>query len=241
MNEAAYLRAAFPDAVRVLGQDLEDYSLCHEMLLRQQRNVFVLPREELDQADPDGERILTHLFLATYVCCHSYPEVRKALRRPDLKAIGQKWRARAKDEGVNEAAEVRRFKCYVLKGQYCPPFDPIPQRGRKRFSPGAPWLLLLLKTLVGPLNFSRIDALNLPYPEAQFLYLSYWESQGTVRLLTNEDERKVHKAAAAEGMQVLRFKPGELEKIKEANNNQKPVISTEAKPTPKPEEMEECM
>lgn len=208
MNEAAYLRAAHPDAVRILGQDLEDYSLSHEMLLRQQRNSFVLPREELDQVDPSGEKILRHLFLGTFVCCHTYPEVRKALRRPDLKKVGTEWRARAKDEGVNEVKEVQRFKRYVVAGQYCPPFEPGPQKGRRRFSPGAPWLLLLFKTLVGPLHFSRIDALNLSYAEAQFLYLSYWEGQGTVRLLTDEDEKKVHRAAKAEGLVVMKWKTG---------------------------------
>lgn len=218
MNEAAYLGAAHPEPVRCLGQQLEPYSLVHDMLLRQNRNFFILPTAEFDKLNPTADQIIAQLFIGAYICRHAYPEVKAALARPDLKKIATKWRRQ--QAKVDEAAEVRLFRKYCLAAQYCPEFEAIKRRGRRRYEPRSPWLLILFRTLVEHLHFSRAEAFNCPLAEAQMLYLSHWESEGTIRILTDEEARvraekrrreaeqndnDVHKAAAALGLKVIRY------------------------------------
>jgi hypothetical protein len=208
-TESAFLDAAFPAPVRLLGQDLEPYSLIHEMLLRQHGNVFLEP----SSGDWGSERIISHLFMGAFICCHRYPELLTMLRRPDLPEISREWReefkSKSKKKHFEEVVErVRLFRRYVNEGQACPEFSPIKRRGARPNRGGSPWLLRLFKTLTGHLNFSPTEAYNCPYGYAQWLYLGHWEGEGTVRIVTIEEKQKeklVHLEAAKLGLKVLRF------------------------------------
>jgi hypothetical protein len=183
--EAAFLEAAAPTPVVLLHQQLEPYSLGHEIMLQRFRSPFVLdPEREEGLPDPRIPQV-QDLFLAVAICCQHFDEVRAFFTSNQIDSQISKW---AKQCGQFDPAPIMvELQEYIVKGSDIPPFRLIKNRQRSRRG-GAPWIAIIFYTLTRWLHFSRTEALNCPYGLAQWLYCIHWERDGGLQLVTQEDE-----------------------------------------------------
>jgi hypothetical protein len=197
--EAAYLEAALPDPFRILGQDLEPYSLGHEMLLRRHGNSFV------SGAKHDPGSVLQNLFMGVFVCSQRFEAACLSIRDPALPAQYRAWRRKLGK--FDELEKIIAFQDYILAGSSLPEFKPIKRRGRP-LPQGSPYLLCLLRTLLGPLHQSWSDAHNFPYGQARWLHASYLEREGNLYLTEESDEdlfSRITLEAAKFGLQPIKI------------------------------------
>lgn len=216
-----FLAAAQPEPVRLLGQRLEDYSVGHELLLRRHENVFRTGQPA------DLATIKAHLFMGVWICCQTWTENQQALKgsvvasglRPDSAHSGasahsadatseaiREWQQHCGPFDLEQKANV--FAHYIAAGSIIPLFHRVKQKHQRDApKPGAPLLALLIEHLLRRENCGLTEALDLPLGLAWWLYLTYWEGEGAIRIYSQADldqDAAVRELCAKEGLTLLK-------------------------------------
>lgn len=188
---ASYFKAAIPEPHRILGQRLKPFSLGHYLILSRFESPFVAD----EPADKEISR--DDLIFAVFACCHEYEEFFQSLNSPNLV---QHLRAWGRAIGIFELApKVQAFWQYYIEGTRAPKFW---QEQTPSSTIGAHWSNTMLVTLISKVGYSQQDALNMPFTKTIADYLRYCESEGAVRLMTEEEIalcELVAKEAVADG------------------------------------------
>lgn len=201
--ETAFLQAAIPDPVNILGQSLEPYSLAHEIFLRRLGSPFVFGQG----AQLKGDELAQKLFPAAYVCCFRYPKMIEQFRAKDMPHLLGAWRTRL-GRKINLREQAAEFTRYIDAGSQAPVINrrPIPPGSSK---PGAPALLCYLVCLLKmgqPLD----AAMNSPFGFARWLYFAHWESEGTCSIANKSEEDWMREEMRKAGMEPLTMDPNNL-------------------------------
>lgn len=206
--EAAFLEAALPEPVTLLRQQLQPYSLGHEMLLQRIGNAF-LTRQAMPTVDD--------LYWGVYICCHTYDEAVAALRQTEeeFKALMAAWQKKVGAISEVELLELMiEFQRYINDGSQCPKFREISRPGQgARRRPGAPAAVALLNCLTGDLHWSRHEALNAPLGLARWHYCAWWERRGNIAITAKDEAaeiQRVREEAAKLGWRPMKFARGAL-------------------------------
>lgn len=187
--ETAWLNASLPERFTVLGQQLEPFSIGHIMMLRRLGNVFA--REE-----GGGRVTLGDLTQAVFICCHTFDEGWAAFHQANLGELLTKWGEKTDQFDFKEA--VQWFREYLDHGYVLPEIkDASDKEGEKRM-PGAPFLQRILLTLQSKLNYTRSEALNMPYAQALLDYFAYWEMEHAIKILNEQEIRERDEERSAE-------------------------------------------
>jgi hypothetical protein len=215
--ETQFLTALCPEPIRLLGQKLEPYSVGHECLLRQHDNSFVTGKD-------NGEiRLCADLFMGVFFCCQRWDEIRAALRRDDLGKIILKWQRKFGVGAKRQAPGARRwlprsapfdlystaitFAEYIHAAKVLPEWRPTKRYGQK-VTPGSPRVAMLLNHLLCHQHCSLAEALDMPWGLANWLWISWGEGEGSVRVKSQDemDEETAVLAMMKElGLKPMRF------------------------------------
>lgn len=162
---AAYLHAAIPEPVQILGLPLRPFSLGHWLLLSRFDNSFLTGRAT-------G---VDDIILAILVCSMSFEEGLKFLSAPDREEQITSWSKKLKHKFRQEgqtldfAEKAELFKAYFDAGMVIPNYSAT-ESGTA--SVGSPWPQVLKLTLMSELGMTETDVLNRP------LRLSWWDYLG---------------------------------------------------------------
>jgi hypothetical protein len=187
--DTAYLESAMPEPVILLHQELKDYSLGHEMLLRRHESPFV-------KADRMPE--IEDLYMAVFICACTFEEAKAELAKLAVNSTEfderlAKWEKLVVDGNggpLNEGQVLELildFQKYVRDGSQCPKFNPISDGGPRK-KPGAPLLALILRCLCREYHFTQTEAMNTPYGWALWLFCTNAEQERRIRIVTQADE-----------------------------------------------------
>lgn len=180
---ASYLKAAIPEPHRILGQRLKPFSLGHYMILSRFESPFT--------ADEPAEVNITRddLVFAVFVCCHDYDEFFAAINHPKCAKSIAIW---GTEVGMFDLADkVAAFWKYFIEGTRSPKF----WEEENNASPsGTHWSHAILVTLTSRVGYSQQAALNEPFCKVLADYLRYCETEGAVRLMTDEEIAMVEQA-----------------------------------------------
>jgi len=191
--EAAYFSAAIPEPYRILGLELKPLSLGRYKTLKRFGCAFV--------ADGEAKATVQDLLLGLVVCSTRVDEFLVSLRSGEaekdirrwgrkvcpfawlgmLPYIGKYWR---KNHSFNIVEKMGLFKSYLEEGSKAPKYWDESTDNRQS---GAHWSHSLEVTLRGELGWTEEEINESPLTKALADYFRYAESNGLVRLMT-EDE-----------------------------------------------------
>lgn len=200
--EAAFLRAALPEPVIILHQELRPYSIGHELLLKRHDNGFVCKGIPAQIED---------LFLGACICHQDYDSAQAWIRSEKfnrdihdlVKLCGQ----------FDPQPVMAAFAKYIREGSAFCDYEPIKSRRDHRAPvsrPGAPWEAIVLTFLTGTLGWSRTEALNAPYGLAQWLYCTHLERTGKIQIDSDGSQamrKRIREEMRKLGMEPLKFQP----------------------------------
>lgn len=190
--ERDYLAAALPEPFTILGQRLTPFSLGHLLLLRRFGNAFVVP---------GGAPTIDDLAFAVFVCAQTYEEAAESIAAPDIHKRVDAWGRNL--EPFDLAEKLAAFDRYLCAGSRGPDVN---EDGQTHRQPGAPFIHRVRMVLQGRLNYSFSDAMNCPWGLALWDYFGFWETEGAVRLFSQEDAERI--AAAKEMREQIRGEAG---------------------------------
>jgi hypothetical protein len=174
---AAYHRAAEPIRRRVLGQQLEEFSIGHAHLLA----AIGSPLDPNAWA-PDAQG-LPELILATFLCSQPYARSKRSLRSRLFTARLWLWSRMCRRFDPIIERDVLRL--HILEGTAVP--EVWGSGGREL---GAPTLLLLWQHLRWTRALHEDAVMNYPFAKAVWDYLAYHEQRGGVQIC-NTLEREI--------------------------------------------------
>lgn len=226
--EVAWLTACLPERFTILGQTLEPFSIGHFMTLRRLNNSFVYEppaggsrptSDPVGRVPTPGIPQLGDLVQSIFVCCHTFEDGQKALQNPGLTKILGDWGAQVGSTISDNSAAGRTefedacswFRKYASHGCVWPEIAEVDDTEGEKRMPGAPFLQRVLLVLQSKLNFTRSEALNMPYAQALLDYFAYWEMEHAIKIL-NDGEISERDEDAAEGDRVWKLYQEELAK-----------------------------
>lgn len=186
---AAYFKAAIPEPHRILGQRLKPFSLGHWIILARFNSPFVGDNQDAQIARDD-------LVFAVLVCTMSYDEFFKFIERDDWEELVTTW---GQNCGVFDLhAKSLAFQSYIVEGTKWPEFwQEDTGHGR---SSGTHWSQTVLLTLTSKLHYTQDQALNMPFTKSISDFLHYLETQGAVRLMTDDEMAFIEQSKQAEAV-----------------------------------------
>jgi hypothetical protein len=179
--EADYLLAAIPEPVTILGHRLLPFSLGHAKILRRMGNAFATGKA------PN----LIDLLTAVFTCSRQYHEAVEGLEASAFSAYQEEWNKAI--PSFDFLVECQKFAKYMREGSLWPELHDPEEGGRM---PGAPFIQRVQLILQGHLNHSVSEALNKPWGEALHDYFAFWELEGQIKILSQDDVDSVTNARA---------------------------------------------
>jgi hypothetical protein len=158
--DAAYLRAAVPEPVQVLGLRLKPFSLGHYLLLARFNCAYVTG------ATPT----LGDLVLGALVCSQTYADALDFLSG-DWQQDVQKWDVKLTRQNVDWKSRVTLLADYIRAGMVTPAYSAT--EGGSSPS-GAPWTELLRVGLL-EMGLTEEEVLNRPLALSWWSYLTWRE------------------------------------------------------------------
>jgi hypothetical protein len=181
--EADYLLAAIPEPVTILKHRLLPFSLGHAKLLRRFGNAFIAGRI------PN----IGDLLVAVFICSRTYHEGIDGLENTHFTAYRAKWQKLVGKFDFLQTCQ--SFAKYMREGSRWPELHEPDEGGR---TPGAPFIQRVQLILQGRLNHSLEEALNKPWGEALHDYFAFWELEGQIKILSQDDLDSVDSQRAKE-------------------------------------------
>lgn len=193
---AAYFSAAIPEPFQIIGLRLKPLSLGRYRLLKRFDVAFVSDSEQ--KATP------ADLILGVLICAHRCDEFLQWISAPGFRKEVGKWGARVcsqnfdgliplkrgwrfwrKPKGFNIIEKLQLFNRYISSHSYAPKYWDT-DSGSSGAS-GAHWAQSIEVTLRAELGWSEEEINEQPLSKALADYFKYAESQGMLRLMTDED------------------------------------------------------
>ena len=173
-----YSQAAIPDPYVILGLKLRPLSLGHYLLMSRFDVAFVASEERNATFDD--------LILGVLICSMGYDDF---LRFMESKNFRREIAAWGRKIGLFDPVEkIVLFNQYIREGSKAPLYW-IEKEGRN--NSGAHWTHALKTTLVSKCGYTNSEALNAPLSQALSDYFQYAESEGFVRLMTEDEIKQV--------------------------------------------------
>jgi hypothetical protein len=180
--DAAYLRAAIPEPVRIFGVQLLPLSLGRYRLLNRFGCAFV--------AEVLVDAAMADLFLGILVCSMRCREFLEWIDTPasirELKKWGKRIRKEIKaDEHFNLFEKFALFKNYITEASQIPNYWEEQQSSGP--GSGAHWSVAAEVVLRGELGYSADEIEEGSLRKALQDYFKWAENQGSIRLMTDEE------------------------------------------------------
>lgn len=174
----SYFLAAVPEPVRVLGLELKPFSIGHYITLKRFGSGFV----DEKQRDGTAEEII----FAAVVCHFTYEAFYEFIRQKDflkqLRALGNRV-------GVFDRKEkAELLKDYISAASKMPGFS---FEDENSSNTGAHWAHSVLAGAVSHCGYSQTEALNAPLQKVLWDFLKHAESNGVIKLFTEEEAKQV--------------------------------------------------
>jgi hypothetical protein len=180
-------RALLPDSWRACGVDLLPFSLGHAILLRRLGSPLMPPED----GDPIVEVGFGDVLVAAWVC--SRPAGAAVLQLDTFPQM--LWMRLKRMERFRTAIEDRfAMLQYIVAAHESPAVQVIkPGKGESR---GAPWVAILLSTLMRQYGFSKQEAMDASLTEAQWLHALFLEEECVWRVESADHKALVEAANA---------------------------------------------
>jgi hypothetical protein len=181
MHDFAFSDAVQPDKYQILGLNLRDYTIGHEILLFRHRNAIVAPKEHFDLLPASQQRLA--LIRAVTVCARTWEENQKPFKWLNLWL----WRNR----NANISVGIADFRNYRASAQYVLPSPDLQvdyaangprQEGRSAGSP----LTAQLINFISEKSYCK-NPFNFPFSLALFLYLAHLEAEGNIKIENHKE------------------------------------------------------
>jgi hypothetical protein len=186
--QAALQQAALPEPFKVLGKNLHPYTLGHDILLGLFESGFAVGAA----TPPTFEDLL----ISTWICSYRYyADVFDALCSPLTRLKLKAWGIRCGLFDIGEA--FAHFQKYISANTVEPDYWVENPRGGGRPS-GIPFSQFLKVTMRREFGMSEQEALDTPYCQASFNYLTLLESNGKIRLMSDVDKAAITAATDPE-------------------------------------------
>ena len=198
MHRAEYHLACAPDPATILGHRLRPLTLGHAHLMVRVGSPFL----------GEGEPLLGDVVLGVELCRRETDDARSFIEQENavriIEKMGRKW-ARKLPPG-DELQPILEFAAYVSEAAQGPRFW-VENKEAQRKS-GVDWLQSLKLGLMRA-GRSAAEAMATPLGEAMWDYAAYWESEGAIKLHTEDDDallaavKRAKEQPAPEGMVAL--------------------------------------
>jgi hypothetical protein len=189
---AAFQQAALPEPFKVLGKDLAPYTLGHDILLGLFESSFCRG-VSLPQESPFRYALLADdLPISVWVCSHAhYSDVYEKLQSPEIRDELKKWGKSCGEFDVPAACIT--FERY-LKDNTQEPGYWVEDAGRGRGGSSVPFSHYLKVVLMREFGLKEHEALDTPYAQALWNYLTILEGQGRIRFMSDDDSAALNAA-----------------------------------------------
>jgi hypothetical protein len=182
--QAALQQAALPEPFRVLGRDLHPYTIGHDILLNLFESGFAIGSSKGPTFDD--------LLISVWICSHkNYASVFDALCSPFTRLKIKAWGIRCGLFDYGEAFD--HFNKYIQANTAEPGYW-IESRSNGGRPSGIPFSQFLKVTMRREFGMSESEALDTPYCQANFNYLTILETGGKIRLMSQEDMTAIQMA-----------------------------------------------
>lgn len=180
--QAALKQAALPEPFKVLGKKLHPYTIGHDVLLGLFESGFAVGAT----TPPTFEDLL----VSVWICSHrDYDTVFEALCSPATRLKLKIWGVRCGLFDIGEA--FAHFQKYVQTHTVEPDYWVENPRGGNNRPSGIPFSQFLKVTMRREFGMSEQEALNTPYCQANFNYLTLLEGNGKIRLMSEGEKAAV--------------------------------------------------
>lgn len=183
---AAYHDAAIPEPFRVLGLSLKPFTLGHQLLLERFESSFALGSTK----EPTYE----DLILSVFLCSFTWERAVKVLSSRFLKLRLKLWGWFC---GSFDVAEAMDFFARYLGAHSKQPDYWVEQKSGPSNS-GVPFIQFLKVKLEQDLGYTEAEALGTPYQIAIWNYLTFLESKGVIKFVSQADLDLIALAKSAE-------------------------------------------
>lgn len=182
-------RALLPDTWRACGVDLLPFSLGHAILLRRLGSPLMPPED----GDPISEVGFGDVLVAAWVC--SRPAGAAVLQLDTFpQMLWMRWK---RIERLRTAIEDKVAMLRYIAAAHEAPAIQVVKGGRGECR-GAPWLAILLSTVMRQYGVSMERAMDTSLASAQWLHALFLEEEGVLRIESPEHQ------AAAEAAETMR-------------------------------------
>jgi len=177
VHERTYAEAVLPSETFVLGLRMRPYAIGHELWLTRQGNPIL-------GTGPVEPR---HAYEAALICSEDWAGTLRLNRDPFLPAKIRlwKWRTRKYDLSL----EVAEWRNYREAGSLAFRLHETANGKRQSRSPGAPFLLRLVRMLMTQHRLTEAQALDYPLGLAQMHYEAWLEEEGAVEIWNEADQQ----------------------------------------------------
>jgi len=196
----AYAIAALPDPYRVLGLRLRPFSLGHYLLMQRFGCNYL--------ADDPAAATREDLLLGVLICSMRHDEFLAFIEQPNFQKECRAW---GKKVSLFDFPEKDALFSAYLKASLTEPdyIELNPSEG------AGDWAQNLKMCLTTRLHHSEAEALDMPLSKALADYYKLAESEGSLRLITDEDRRMAEANDAAlqklSTLSTLNSQPGKGE------------------------------
>lgn len=186
--QAAFQQAALPEPFKVLGKNLHPYTIGHDILLGLFESGFAVG----SRTPPTFEDLL----ISVWICSHStYGSVFDAMCSPLTKIKLKAWGIRCGLFDIGEAFQ--HFQKYITRNTLEP--DYWVENPKSGGTPsGIPFSQFLKVTMRREFSMSEEEALNTPYCQAHFNYLTLLEGNGKIRFMADQEKEAIRLASDPE-------------------------------------------
>lgn len=186
--QAALHQAALPEPFKVLGKNLHPFTLGHDILLNLFESGFAVGSSKQPTFDD--------LLISVWICSHkNYQDVFDALCSPLTKWKIKAWSLWCGLFDIGEAFV--HFGNYISRSSAQPNYWIDNPREGGSVS-GIPFSQFLKVTMRSEFGMGEAEALDTPYAQASFNYLTLLEGKGRIRFMSDMDEAAIQKASDPE-------------------------------------------
>jgi hypothetical protein len=186
--QAAFQQAALPEPFTVLGKKLKPFTLGHDILLGVFESGFC--------RDVKTAPTCEDLLISTWICSfQNYQAVWEQLQNPALGKVLRKWGKSCGYFDVGEAfiAFSKYIHSHTLEPNYW-----VEDSGRGGRASDMPFSQFLKVTLMREFGMKEQEALDTPFAQAHWNYLTFLESNGGIRFMADADADAIKMASDPE-------------------------------------------
>lgn len=170
---AAFQQAAVPEPFRVLGRNLRQYTIGHQLLLERFDSGYAVGSKNPPSWDDFA--------FSVWICSQTYQQVLAALSSRLLLLRVRAWSARC---GLFDVQEAQSFFQRYLESNRSEPVYFVEESAKSGDEIGIPWGVYLKHHTQERLHLTESQVVEHPYIDAQLLYLRHLQERGMIQFAT---------------------------------------------------------